>query len=185
MKGIKEIQMGIHQGFQAIWHLIFQRKINKKSFANNKELQKFIEKDLSKFLKNSDIGSYIKLTSHKLQKKIAGLCNLLKEHDLKVQNPAFTSPQLRCLEAILKQIDNIHLEEVRILLARPSKMQNKNEDEKSTVKDYFNEEEDEEEEQRLELVDAPYLSPLPKEIESATYTLVLDLDETLVHYYEV
>jgi len=36
----------------------------------------------------------------------------------------------------------------------------------------------------LPLVDAPYLPPLVGEAINTTYTLVLDLDETLVHYYE-
>jgi len=35
----------------------------------------------------------------------------------------------------------------------------------------------------LPLVEAPYLPPLKDS--SNTYTLVLDLDETLVHYFEV
>ena len=35
----------------------------------------------------------------------------------------------------------------------------------------------------LPLVEAPYLKPL--EGKANTYTLVLDLDETLVHYFEV
>jgi hypothetical protein len=34
----------------------------------------------------------------------------------------------------------------------------------------------------LPLVEAPYLPPVK---DSNTYTLVLDLDETLVHYFEV
>ena len=34
----------------------------------------------------------------------------------------------------------------------------------------------------LPLVEAPYLTPLKN---TNTYTLVLDLDETLVHYFEV
>ena len=32
---------------------------------------------------------------------------------------------------------------------------------------------------------APYMQPLPAEMEGKTYTLVLDLDETLIHYEEV
>ena len=35
----------------------------------------------------------------------------------------------------------------------------------------------------LPLVEAPYLKPI--ENNTRTYTLVLDLDETLVHYFEV
>ena len=35
----------------------------------------------------------------------------------------------------------------------------------------------------LPLVEAPYLTPLKDP--ANTYTLVLDLDETLVHYFEV
>ena len=35
----------------------------------------------------------------------------------------------------------------------------------------------------LPTVDAPYLKPI--ENNTRTYTLVLDLDETLVHYFEV
>jgi len=31
----------------------------------------------------------------------------------------------------------------------------------------------------------PYLPPLPKNEKNSTYTLVLDLDETLVHYVNV
>ena len=31
----------------------------------------------------------------------------------------------------------------------------------------------------------PYLPPLPKDDKNSTYTLVLDLDETLVHYVNV
>ena len=34
-------------------------------------------------------------------------------------------------------------------------------------------------------VQAPYLPPLTKEEEKTRFTLVLDLDETLVHYFEV
>jgi len=30
----------------------------------------------------------------------------------------------------------------------------------------------------------PYLEPLDPKIADTTYTLVLDLDETLIHYYE-
>jgi hypothetical protein len=32
------------------------------------------------------------------------------------------------------------------------------------------------------VIPAPYLTPLPDDKKSNTYTLVLDLDETLVHY---
>ncbi len=32
------------------------------------------------------------------------------------------------------------------------------------------------------IIPAPYLPPLPDDKKSNTYTLVLDLDETLVHY---
>jgi len=34
-------------------------------------------------------------------------------------------------------------------------------------------------------VDAPYLEALPPKEQAKTYTLVMDLDETLVHYEEV
>ena len=37
----------------------------------------------------------------------------------------------------------------------------------------------------LPLVEPPYLPPLSPEEAKKTYTLVLDLDETLVHYFEV
>ena len=37
----------------------------------------------------------------------------------------------------------------------------------------------------LPLVEAPYLKPLDTHTTQRTYTLVLDLDETLVHYFEV
>ena len=40
------------------------------------------------------------------------------------------------------------------------------------------------EEAELPLVEAPYLPPLASSVAANTYTLVLDLDETLVHYYE-
>lgn len=32
------------------------------------------------------------------------------------------------------------------------------------------------------VIPSPYLPPLPEENKNSTYTLVLDLDETLVHY---
>lgn len=37
----------------------------------------------------------------------------------------------------------------------------------------------------LQLVDPPYLPQLSAEENNKVYTLVMDLDETLVHYYEV
>ncbi len=40
-------------------------------------------------------------------------------------------------------------------------------------------------EEQLSHVSAPYLPELPPEKKDSTYTLVLDLDETLVHYEEV
>lgn len=40
-------------------------------------------------------------------------------------------------------------------------------------------------EEQLSYVAAPYLPELPPENKNTTYTLVLDLDETLVHYEEV
>ena len=36
----------------------------------------------------------------------------------------------------------------------------------------------------LPKVTEPYLPPLDEKIAKTTYTLVLDLDETLIHYYE-
>lgn len=38
-------------------------------------------------------------------------------------------------------------------------------------------------EEPMKIVDAPYLPPLPEP--NNVYTLVLDLDETLIHYQEV
>ena len=38
----------------------------------------------------------------------------------------------------------------------------------------------------LPVVEPPYLPPLPTALDKEnTYTLVLDLDETLIHYFEV
>jgi predicted HAD superfamily phosphohydrolase YqeG len=37
----------------------------------------------------------------------------------------------------------------------------------------------------LTVIQAPYLPPLPEDKKNNTYTLVLDLDETLVHYNSV
>ncbi len=39
--------------------------------------------------------------------------------------------------------------------------------------------------QNYPVIPAPYLPPLPSEKKNVTYTLVLDLDETLVHYANV
>ena len=36
-----------------------------------------------------------------------------------------------------------------------------------------------------EVIESPYLPPLPENKANCTYTLVLDLDETLVHYFEI
>lgn len=38
---------------------------------------------------------------------------------------------------------------------------------------------------KLKLESAPYLPSFTKEEQASTYTLVLDLDETLVHYFEI
>jgi TFIIF-interacting CTD phosphatase-like protein len=39
--------------------------------------------------------------------------------------------------------------------------------------------------EELQVVDSPYLPPLTEKEQAKTYTLVLDLDETLAHYFEV
>jgi predicted enzyme involved in methoxymalonyl-ACP biosynthesis len=39
--------------------------------------------------------------------------------------------------------------------------------------------------QNYPVIPAPYLPPLPAEKKHTTFTLVLDLDETLVHYANV
>jgi TFIIF-interacting CTD phosphatase-like protein len=39
--------------------------------------------------------------------------------------------------------------------------------------------------QELEVIDPPYLPPLTPSEQEKTYTLVLDLDETLAHYFEM
>jgi len=44
---------------------------------------------------------------------------------------------------------------------------------------------DEDGENSLQVIEPPYLPPLPTNKINNTYTLVLDLDETLVHYFEI
>lgn len=39
--------------------------------------------------------------------------------------------------------------------------------------------------EELEVIDPPYLPLLSNEEQAKTYTLVLDLDETLAHYFEI
>lgn len=39
--------------------------------------------------------------------------------------------------------------------------------------------------EELEVIDPPYLPPLTEKQQAKTYTLVLDLDETLAHYFEI
>lgn len=39
--------------------------------------------------------------------------------------------------------------------------------------------------EELQVVDPPYLPPLTEREQAKTYTLVLDLDETLAHYFEI
>lgn len=39
--------------------------------------------------------------------------------------------------------------------------------------------------EELQVVDPPYLPPLSEKEQAKTYTLVLDLDETLAHYFEI
>lgn len=39
--------------------------------------------------------------------------------------------------------------------------------------------------EELQVVDPPYLPPLSEKQQAKTFTLVLDLDETLAHYFEV
>ena len=44
---------------------------------------------------------------------------------------------------------------------------------------------DNDSEEELPLVNPPYLVPLNEIQQSKTYSLILDLDETLVHFFEV
>mmetsp|Transcript_4980 Transcript_4980/g.4226 ORF Transcript_4980/g.4226 Transcript_4980/m.4226 type:complete len:208 (+) Transcript_4980:755-1378(+) len=39
--------------------------------------------------------------------------------------------------------------------------------------------------EELQVIDPPYLPPLTEKQQAKTYTLVLDLDETLAHYFEI
>lgn len=39
--------------------------------------------------------------------------------------------------------------------------------------------------EELQVIDPPYLPPLTEKEQAKTYTLVLDLDETLAHYHEI
>lgn len=126
------------------------------------EFQKTVYKDLGKSLKAGPV-TFLNKTNTAIYSKLELFCKLMSKKESEENDI-----QIEAINTIMKNLNDLTLLDVRDILFPP--LENKQAD--SIL-------------ESLKLVDAPYLAPLSKEVEESTYTLVLDLDETLVHYYEV
>jgi len=86
-------------------------------------------------------------------------------------------PQMSELEALLNEIGNLMIENDNNLVTKLLDLKDQIHQKKANLNEFL--------EDSFKFIETPYLPALTPAEAEATYTLVLDMDETLVHYYEV
>lgn len=167
---LKELLFSIHQNYLVIVSIALHR-LPASSSTNNwaVTLQTIIHNKRMEKIKKTDNVNYLERQNVRINDMLKQIVN-----EISINESSYTLKGiLLACSQILKDIESFEVDTVREVLHTASL----NEPEHIPL----NTTESLDLDGELPKVDPPYLPPLENE---NTYTLVLDLDETLIHYYE-